>query len=90
MESRKRAITKALSYRALGTITTASIAWAFTKRVELAVGIGLFDVVFKTGGYYLHERMWNRLSYGRGGAPQESAAPQTAPGSGAIAARTQN
>lgn len=65
MESKARAIAKALSWRAVATLTTGLIAWAVTGNLEVAAGIGALDALFKLVEYYLHERLWNRLAFGR-------------------------
>jgi uncharacterized membrane protein len=36
-----------------------------TGKVELALSIGLLDTAIKLGAYYTHERVWNKLSFGR-------------------------
>jgi uncharacterized membrane protein len=41
------------------------IAWIITGEATLSVGIGLLDSLVKVGAFYLHERMWNRLRFGK-------------------------
>lgn len=65
MDSHKRSILKALSYRFMGVIVTSSVAWMFTGKPMIAFGIGLLDSALKFFGYYLHERMWNSIEFGR-------------------------
>jgi uncharacterized membrane protein len=65
METPRRAIAKALSYRVFGCLATASVAWALTGQARLAASVGALDFVVKLVFYYAHERAWNRLSYGR-------------------------
>ena len=64
MESHRRSIAKALSWRAGGTIVTALVAFAVTREIRLAATIGALDTVLKVGAYYVHERLWNRISFG--------------------------
>lgn len=64
-EHQKRSIIKAISYRFLGSMVTALIALILTNRLGLSATIGLLDVVMKIGTYYLHERVWDRINYGR-------------------------
>ena len=66
MDTKKRSIAKAVSYRVFGTLTTGTIAWFFTGKIEVSLAIGLFDATFKIAGYFLHERIWAKLSYGKG------------------------
>ena len=56
---------KAVTWRAGGTVVTFFIAWIITGEATLSVGIGLLDSLVKVGAFYLHERMWNRLRFGK-------------------------
>ena len=42
-----------------------SIVKAVTGEATLSIGIGLLDSLVKVGAFYLHERMWNRLRFGK-------------------------
>ena len=68
-ETRKRSIVKALSWRVLAGVITACVALAMTGQLEFAAKIGLIDTLVKLLIYFLHERVWNRVSYGRIAAP---------------------
>jgi uncharacterized membrane protein len=70
MDSNARSIAKAISYRFLGSASTALIAFAFTGKIGLSAGVGLADAVVKIGLYFLHERVWNYISFGRGKPPE--------------------
>ena len=70
MDSNYRSIAKAISYRVLGSLTTAGIVFVFNHDLKIAVGVGGFDVIAKIGLYYLHERVWNSLSMGRQRPPE--------------------
>ena len=65
MESRRRSIAKALSWRALAVMITAFVAYLFTDNAAFAMKIGVADSVVKLLVYYLHERAWVRASFGR-------------------------
>ena len=65
MDSHRRSIVKAASYRLMGSAGSAVIVYAFSGNLKLSVGAGLFDCVLKIGLYFLHERMWERIPYGR-------------------------
>ena len=70
MESHIRSIAKAITWRAGGTVVTFAIAWIVTRQLELAAQIGLLDTAIKIGAFYVHERIWNRLSFGRPKLPE--------------------
>ncbi len=64
MESHKRSITKAITWRIIAVIITTLTAYFFTREVALSLGIGLVDSVIKMFTYYGHERLWNRIGFG--------------------------
>lgn len=65
MESRKRSVAKALTWRAGGSLTTAALVYVFTGELKLAAAIGGIEVVAKMVIYYLHERVWSMVRWGR-------------------------
>ncbi len=65
METHQRSIVKALSWRIIATLVTFLIAYLFTKETVLAISIGLGDAIIKIGAFYSHERLWNRIGFGR-------------------------
>ena len=70
MESQRRTITKALTWRVVATSITACIAWAVTGEVRFGAFIGGLDALIKLVSYYAHERVWNRVDFGRARAPE--------------------
>jgi uncharacterized membrane protein len=68
VEMHKRSVVKALTWRMIATLTTMSLVFIFTGDLTLAGTVGFFDIALKLFFYYLHERAWNRLSWGRGKA----------------------
>ena len=42
-----------------------TLVYAFTGKADLSLEIGLLDVVTKLAFYFLHERAWERVGYGR-------------------------
>ncbi len=65
METHRRAIAKAVTYRLLGSFVTFLIALALAGELRLAVGIGIADTVLKIFAFYIHERLWNFIGFGR-------------------------
>jgi uncharacterized membrane protein len=70
IESHFRSIIKALSWRFLATLITFSVSWIIIGELKIAAEIGLADTVIKLGVYYTHERLWNRLSFGKMQQPE--------------------
>jgi uncharacterized membrane protein len=68
-ETRRRSLAKAISWRILAAIITGCVALAMTHQLEFAAKIGLIDTMVKLLIYFLHERAWNKISFGRVPAP---------------------
>ena len=64
-ETKKRSILKAFSWRTWATITTAIIVFLFTGKFALALTVGLLEVFAKMGLYFFHERMWQKIGWGK-------------------------
>ena len=71
MDSHRRSILKAFTYRALSTVITFVVSYLLTKQVLLAAGISLSDTVIKVFFYYGHERIWDKIHFGRRAAPPQ-------------------
>jgi len=63
-ESRIRSLLKAISYRIIGTLTTASVALAVTGSATTAITIGSVEPIAKIIIYYAHERAWQLVPRG--------------------------
>ena len=70
METHFRSVIKAVSWRTGGTLVTVIITWAVTGRLDLAVKVGVLETVVKIGAFYLHERIWNWLDFGKEKPPE--------------------
>ena len=68
-ESRKRSLAKSISWRILAGIITACVALFMTHKLDFAAKIGIADTTVKLLIYFLHERVWNKINYGRAPAP---------------------
>jgi len=68
-ETKKRSILKALSWRTWATITTAVIVFIFTGQFALALTIGFLEVFAKMVLYFFHERLWQKISFGKKEVP---------------------
>jgi adenylylsulfate kinase len=70
MDTRSRSLAKAFSYRLLGSASTGAMVFLFTGDAKTSVGAGLLDSVVKIILYFLHERIWNYIPFGRPKAPE--------------------
>lgn len=64
-ETAVRSFVKAYSYRCCGTVTTIVISFALTGNVVVSLGIGATEMIVKPFIYWLHERAWSRIRWGR-------------------------
>jgi uncharacterized membrane protein len=62
MESNKRSIAKAISWRIVGTVATGVIGYILTGSMVVASSLMSIDFVIKFILYYLHERAWNKIT----------------------------
>jgi len=64
-EHRKRSLAKAISWRAIATLTTVILVYVFTGEWTISLGIGVLEVIAKFILYYAHERGWNLVKWGK-------------------------
>ena len=65
-ERHYRSVVKAISWRITGTIDTILISFLITGgQTKVAISIGFVELFTKVFLYYVHERIWNRLTFGR-------------------------
>ena len=70
METHLRSIAKAVSWRIGGTVVTFIIALLVSKKIDLALKVGLLDTLVKISAFYLHERIWHRIDFGKLKSPE--------------------
>jgi uncharacterized membrane protein len=54
-----------VSYRLFGSIVTFLIALILTGDPFISTAVGIADLIAKTFLFYFHERLWNRISWGK-------------------------
>lgn len=64
-EKSYRSILKAISWRTIGTFDTVIISFLIVGDLKFAVSIGGVELFTKMGLYYLHERAWNKIKFGK-------------------------
>jgi uncharacterized membrane protein len=74
--SHARSLIKSISWRAVGSLDTFILSFLVTGNVKHAASIASIEVLTKVVLYYLHERVWRRVSWGRlDAAPEPALAP---------------
>ena len=64
-DRRKRSFIKAMTFRIVIIIADTIIGWLLTHRVDLTAGFVVFTNIASTAIYYLHERIWAGIHWGR-------------------------
>lgn len=64
MDSHRRSIVKAASYRLFATSLVFVIAFLYTGEFGASAKIGVSAAVAKTTLYYVWERLWTNISWG--------------------------
>ena len=65
IETKRRSILKAFSWRITASVTTIILVYAFTGQIETALKIGGIEVFAKMAIYYFHERGWGKIRFGK-------------------------
>lgn len=60
-----RSIAKAFSWRIVGTLDTLIISYLLTGKIALAASIASIDFLTKMVLYFFHERLWNKVKWGK-------------------------
>jgi len=69
-ETRRRSLVKAISWRVVALIITAVVGYALSRSVTFAISLSVIDSAIKIAAYYLHERAWISIPYGRVPPPE--------------------
>lgn len=64
-ETNTRTLAKGFSWRFFATATTIVIVFIFFRRLDLAIAAGLLETVSKVLLYYVHEKLWQRIRWGK-------------------------
>jgi uncharacterized membrane protein len=63
--TKARSFTKSATYRVFGTLTSWAVVYAITGKGSLATLIAFWETIVKVAVYYWHERVWNKIQWGR-------------------------
>jgi len=63
--TKARSITKSFSYRIFGTLSSFLVVYVITGKGDLSALIAFWETVVKVYIYYVHERVWNKIEWGR-------------------------
>jgi len=64
-EKASRSLAKAISYRILIIILDFTVVYILTRRFDIAFGFMIISNVYTAIAYYIHERAWNKIKWGK-------------------------
>ncbi|MBS1543876.1 MAG: DUF2061 domain-containing protein [Bacteroidetes bacterium] len=64
-EAISRTLLKTVTYRVFILILDFITVYLFTGKAELALGFMVVSNIYTTIGYFLHERFWDRIKWGK-------------------------
>lgn len=65
METRKRTLAKAITWQCIGLFATTLVGWMLTGSASVGGQMALATSGLALASYVLHERVWQRVSWGR-------------------------
>jgi uncharacterized membrane protein len=66
---------KAITFRSLILCSDAVVIFLITRRWDTTAGLVMATNIASTTLYFIHERIWNRIGWGRGEAPDQKPSP---------------
>ncbi len=61
----KRTLSKTVTWRITGSSSAAIIAYLVTGSIGISSTIGIAHLIVNTALYWVHERVWNKIKWGR-------------------------
>jgi len=68
LETKKRSLAKTIIWRVVATLITWAVAYVFTGSIVGSLEITLWAAGLSMLAYYIHERIWNKINWGKGNA----------------------
>lgn len=64
-DSHKRSVVKSLVFRVVVVTSDTTLIYLITHRIDQTIGLTIVTNVASMTLYYLYERIWNNISWGR-------------------------
>ena len=65
IETKYRSVVKTILWRIIATLITWAVVYYFTKSIGGSLKTTLVAAGLSMIGYYVHERFWNTISWGK-------------------------
>ena len=70
MEQPKRTLIKTITWRIIALTTTIAVVYLYSGDAKESLVVGFSANALKMFFYYAHERIWNRIDFGRIKSPE--------------------
>jgi len=70
MDQHKRTLVKTVTWRLIALLTTIIVVYIYSGDIKESLVIGLTANFLKMFFYYIHERVWNRVEFGKVKTPE--------------------
>ena len=64
-DTARRSLVKTISWRVTGSSATFAISYAVLGNWQISGTIAVVQLIMNTMLYFVHERVWNRIDWGR-------------------------
>jgi len=61
----KRSLVKAITYRSVIIVLDFSAIYFLTGKTNVALGFMIISNIYTTAAYFIHERIWNKIKWGK-------------------------
>lgn len=65
VDTKRRSVVKSLTWRVVGIVILGAVTYAFTGNAAASAGVTLIFNAIRLVLYYWHERIWERVEWGR-------------------------
>lgn len=64
-ETLQRTVVKTISYRLVILLLDFTSIYLFTGKIRIAFGFMIVSNIYTTIGYFFHERIWDKIKWGK-------------------------
>jgi len=70
MDHPRRSLVKSLTWRVIALFVTILAVYSYSRDIKESLVVGISANAVKIVLYYVHERIWNRIKFGRAKSPE--------------------
>jgi uncharacterized membrane protein len=65
MNTIQRSLAKTVTYRLISSAIGFLVVWVLSNDIKTGAMFSIAELIYKPLQYYIHERMWQRIKWGR-------------------------